>query len=260
MRYLRLWLFFFRNCLIREMAFRGNFFLQMLGNLLWFIINIAFFRIIYLHSPTIGGWKLPQTLILVSTAQIINYLYSGLAVGIHNMNDYVERGTLDFILLKPVDSQFLISMRYVNWRSLISIVFPVALIVYVVLTNGIEIAPLSLLLYLVLLFSGFLLQYSLGFIVMTTAIWFVSADALYSLYSQIADLARYPLSIYRGGVRILFTFVIPIILIANVPALSLLGELSFDFVALAISISLLFFLLSRKFFAFALSFYCSASS
>ncbi|MGB9876299.1 MAG: ABC transporter permease [bacterium] len=260
MRYLRLWAFFFRNCLIREMSFRGNFLLQVFGNLLWFIVNIAFFRVIYLHTPTIGGWKLHQTLLLVSTAQIVNYLYGGLALGIHNMNDYVKRGTLDFILLKPADTQFLISTRFVNWRSLSSIVFPLSLILYLILSLKIKISPLSFILYLLLLLCGFLLQYSLGFIVMTTAIWLVNAEALYALFSQIVDLARYPLSIYKGGVRIFFTFVIPIILIANVPALTLLGELSHHFIAIVFFASVFFFLLSRRFFAYALSFYCSASS
>ncbi|MGC8842317.1 MAG: ABC-2 family transporter protein, partial [bacterium] len=98
------------------------------------------------------------------------------------------------------------------------------------------------------------------FIVMTTAIWLVNAEALYALFSQIVDLARYPLSIYKGGVRIFFTFVIPIILIANVPALTLLGELSQHFIAIVFFASVFFFLLSRLFFAYALSFYCSASS
>lgn len=221
MRYFRLWKVFLTNCLIREMGFRANFILGILGNLLSFSINILFFGIIYLNVQSIGGWDVYRTLILVSTCQIINLLYSALFGGIANLTDYVKGGSLDFILLKPLDPQLLISLRYVNLQSFLSLAFPCATIVYVAHLGKIAISFSNLLLYIFLLLCGLLLRYALGFIIMASSLWVVRIDALYALYNYIASLAQYPMSIYKGGVRILFTFVIPIIVIANFPALSL---------------------------------------
>jgi len=260
MRYLRLWRLFFQNCLLRELGFRANFILRILGNLLSFGINILFFRIIYLNAPSIGGWDLYQVLILVSTCQIINSLHSALFGGIARLNDYVQGGGLDLILLKPLDPQFLISLRFVDFQSLVGLIFPVALIIYIASLGKISPNPSHIILYLLLLISGLLLRYSLGFLVMASALWIVRADALYSLYNYIASLAQYPLSIYQGGVRLFFTLVIPIIVIANYPALSLIGRLSFPFVVLALAITFFFLLISRYIFFLGLRSYTSASS
>ncbi|MCD5383235.1 hypothetical protein LR066_00545 [candidate division WOR-3 bacterium] len=73
MHYFRLWISFAKNCLSRELEFRQNFLVRISGNILWFITTILFFRVIYLHTPTIGGWELWQSMLLVSTNQIINY-------------------------------------------------------------------------------------------------------------------------------------------------------------------------------------------
>lgn len=242
------------------MGFRANFIFRILGNLLSFSISIIFFRIIYLNAPSIGGWNLYQTLILVSTCQIINSLHSALFGGISRLNDYVESGGLDLVLLKPLDPQFLISLRYIDFQSLLSLVFPIALILYIASLGKISFNPLHLTLFLLLLISGLLLRYALGFLVMASCLWVVRADALYALYNYIASLAQYPISIYQGGVRVFFTLVIPIIVIANFPALSLIGEVSFKFVLLALLVTFFFFYLSRFVFTLGLRFYTSASS
>ncbi len=242
------------------MGFRANFLLRLLGNLLSFGINIIFFQLIYLNVSTIGGWQLYETLILVGSCQIVNYLHSAFFGGISRFSDYVEEGTLDLILLKPVDPQFLISTRYINYQSLLSLVFPLALIVYVMGWQGITLSFLHLILYLLLLICGLLIRYALGFLIMSSSLWVVRADALYALYDYIASLAQYPLSIYPAVVKVIFTFLIPIIIIANFPALSLLGELDPRFILLSLLVSSFFFFLARGMFLFSLRFYTSASS
>lgn len=243
------------------MEFRGNLIIQLLGNLLQFGVIVVFFRVIYLHTPAIGGWSLYQTLLLVGTNQLINDSYSAFfGLNIPRISEYTREGKLDFILIRPVDAQFLTSVRYVSFPSLISSVFPLLLIGYVVIEGGVAISITLVLIYMLLLLCGLLVRYSIGFAVMLVSFWTKRAEALHSLYSEFFTLSGYPASIYPGAMRVFFTFIIPVIVVANFPVMIATRLLSPTYALYALAISVLFFVASRTLFMFALRYYSSASS
>lgn len=261
MRYLRLWSSFAKNCLAREMEFRANVIIQLLGNLLQFVVIIVFFRVIYLHTPAIGGWGIYHTLFLVGTNQLINNCYSAFfGLNIPRISEYTREGKLDFILVTPVDAQFLTSLRYVSFSSLVSLVVPLFLIGYAVIEGSMAISITLVLIYLLLLLCGLLVRYSIGFAVMLVSFWTKRAEALHSLYSDFFTLSGYPAVIYPGAMRVFFTFIIPVIVVANFPVMIATRLLSPIYTLYALAISVLFFVVSRTLFKFALRYYSSASS
>ena len=243
------------------MEFRGNFAIQVAGNLLRLGITILFFQIIFLHTPTIGGWDIHTTLLLVAVNQLVNNLYNAFfSINITRISDYVREGTLDFILVKPVDPQFFTTLRYVSFSALFSLIFPLLIISYLATIGNIAFSLPIFLLFLLLLLCGVAIRYAIGLAVMTLSFWVTEAYALHSLYSEFFSLSGYPAVIFRGGWRIFFTFVIPIIVVANFPVMAVTQALSTTALLFALGISALLLLVTRKFFHFALRNYCSASS
>ena len=243
------------------MEFRGNFAIQVAGNLLRLGITILFFHIIFLHTATIGGWDIHTTLLLVAVNQLVNNLYNAFfSINITQISDYVREGTLDFILVKPVDPQFFTTFRYVSFSALFSLIFPLLIISYLTTTGNITFSLPIFSLFLLLLLCGVAIRYAFGLAVMTLSFWVTEAYALHTLYSEFFSLSEYPAVIFRGGWQIFFTFIIPIIVVANFPVMAVTQALSTTALLFALGISALLLLVTRKFFHFALRNYCSASS
>lgn len=243
------------------MEFRGNFITLIAGNLLRLGISILFFGVIFLHIPTIGGWDIHTTLLLVAVNQLIHSLYYAFfATNIREISEYVREGTLDFILVKPIDPQFFTTFRYVSFADMFSLLFPLLIIFYLVGTGNITFTLPILMLFLLLLLCGVAIRYAIGVVVMTLSFWVTEIHALYALYSEFFTLSGYPAVIFRGGWQFFFTFIIPIIVVANFPVMVVTQVLSPAAVLFALGLSALLLFISRKFFHFALRNYCSASS
>lgn len=261
MRYIHLWVEFFKNCFKRELEFRGNFVIQIFGNFLQFTISIIFFKVLYLHVSTIGGWDIYRTLLLLGTTQLVNELYNVFfGENIPKISRYISKGDLDFLLLKPVDTQFLISTRYINYSAIFSLIYPACVIIFSIYTGNIAVSVFQCIIYIFLLLFGFLMRYAFGFGVMVLSFWVTRIGALHSLSSEFFQQSKYPISIFKGGMRIFFTFIIPIILIGNYPVLSITKDLRLHYPITAFILAILFFYLTRAFFKWGIKFYSSASS
>lgn len=261
MRYVELWASFFRNCLLRELEFRGNCLIKMAGNLLRLAITIVFFQVIFLHTPTIGGWDIHSTLLLVAVNQMVNGLYNAFfSTNITRIPDYVREGTLDFVLVKPIDPQFLTTLRYVNFAALFSLIFPVLIVFYLVAAGSVIVSLPALVLSLLLLWCGVVIRYAIGLAVMTLSFWATETYALHALYTDFFSLSGYPAAIFRGGWQIFFTFIVPVIVVANFPVMAVMQALDATAILLAVGLAAVLLLVTRWFFHFALRNYCSASS
>src|SRR6185295_12247335 len=63
---------------------------------------------------------------------------------------------------------------------------------------------------LLLLGCATIVLYSLWIMVIAAAFWVIRLDNLVYLFGAIFDFARWPVSIFKGGFRFVFTFVIPL--------------------------------------------------
>jgi ABC-2 type transport system permease protein len=129
--YWRLYKAFVRASFVREMEFRANFWAKMLYNALWLGFFLATLKIIYRHTDAIAGWRESEALMLAATLYFIDALISTLFYfGLSELPTLVRQGTLDFVLFKPVDSQFWLSLRRINLDQLGSLAVAVLLGVY----------------------------------------------------------------------------------------------------------------------------------
>jgi len=177
--------------------------------------------------------------------------------------DLVERirnGAFDYVLLKPADAQFLISSsRYEPWK-LFDLLGGIGVGVYAFVLRGHPPTPGSLVLGLVLLAAGVAAMYSLWIVCAAASFWVVRLDNLVYLLGAIFDVARWPIQVFRGMWRIVFTFVIPVAVMTTFPAMALLGRLDIEHALATIGGALLMLLVSRLVWQLAIRNYTSASS
>ena len=225
-RYGAIWLAQIRYSTVREMMFKTNFVLWILVELTWLALHLSFIQFLYLQVDSVAGWSKWQMVLLVAINNLIQQVFQTfLMVNCTKLPELIRTGRLDFFLAQPAATQFLISTRYFEPGSVVN-VFVGAMICVVALTQTGLIHTWPGILFLPLfLMSGVLLHYAILLTLMSLAFWMTRAQGIVNAYYSILQMARLPREAFHGAARLIFTWGLPLLLIANVPARTLLGEL-----------------------------------
>lgn len=232
--------------------------LSVLGNLAGSLFVLSLF---FRDGRNLGGWSWDQALVVLGVYTLLDGLTSTLLQpNLGALVTHVQKGTLDFVLLKPVDSQFWLSLRIVSPWGLPGVAVGLVLMVVGMVRAGTAPTALGLALGVLVLVAASLLLYSLWFVLAATSIWFVKVWNATEVLRATLVAGRYPISAYPAGLRVLFTFVLPVAFLTTVPAETLLGKASTPAVLAGLLVAGLALGASRLFWIFALRFYTSASS
>jgi len=272
--HLRVLATFARNSLVRDMTFRGNFLIEALTSLGWASMNLAFYVLIFRYTPMIGqntGWGRNEFFLFFATGLLINSTVQTLFMtNADELSDLIRTGSLDFILLRPMDAQFLVSLRRIDWSSLSNLAVGLALMVYSLVELRYVPGLVQIVLYPLYVACGVAIYYSLMITLASTTVWIGRNLTLLDFWFYITNFSRYPMEIYRGPwgdpLRRMFTFAIPILIAVNVPARILIRPLdpqtpeSWLLPLFALAAAAACLLASRRTFQQALASYRSASS
>lgn len=260
-RYLTLFNLFVRNSFQVALEYRADFLVSLLQSAFWLIWGVAGTLIFFRFTGTLGGWTLPQVLVVVGMFRIFEGVIDGIMrPNITRIVEYVQKGTLDFILLKPVDSQFMASLRQINLITVPDFLVGAMLIAYGVSAQGIVPSFADLAAFVFLIICGTVIAYGLWMLLVTTAFWLVRIENIAELLTAVYDTGRFPVSAFSTAIRITLTFVIPIAFLTTFPSAALLGILEPIYLLLAPIIAAILLFSSRAFWRFALRSYTSASS
>ena len=262
-RYLEIYWLMIRNSLIREMSFKANFILWMAVELLWFMGQIVFLEVIFQYVDAIGDWSKWEVILLVGTHQLIGQIYHAFFyVNVANLPELVRTGRLDLMLLLPVDAQFAVSTRQFGLDNLVNAFVGIAIVVFSLLKLGLVPAPHRIVLYGCAVALGVTIHYAIMFSLATLSFWIVRAQGLIYGYFNFFNIARYPDVVFTGTFRFIFSYLIPVIIVANIPARLLTRALEspLDGIVQLAGASLLVLFGTRLFWLFALRRYSSASS
>ncbi len=265
LRYLRLWLSLARFSLLGELAFRGNFLVKICVELMWLVILLLFNFILFKQTQSIAGWADYQYLFFIGCFYAMGGVME--ALFLENCNQFAElvrTGDLDFFLLKPVDEQFLISCRSVDWSCVPNLALGGGIMFYALYLGSVSISAGAVLLFLVLFACGAALAYGFLLLLTSASVWFMRNQSLYEVWWLFSSLMRHPREIFTGPlasiVGLFFWFVVPIMLVTNVPANLMVRSLKPWAVGYTLGATLLVLWVSRRFFRYALQRYRSASS
>jgi len=258
---LRLLSAFFKVNLKIMLAYRVdtavNILLEIL-QLAWELIGLG---IIFHNTTTLGGWSLGELIALLGIFHLVNALMMILIwPNTEKFNAAVRDGTLDYTLLQPVDSMFLVTFsRMVIWRAW-DLVLGAALIVTGVQMSGNAVSQIQVFSFVLLAISGSVILYSLWIMMIAATFWFTKFDNNVTILQALLDTGRYPATVYPSWLRIIVTFIIPVAVATTVPLQALRGELTLGQVSLFLGVSVVCFWVASQVWKAGVKKYSGASS
>jgi ABC-2 type transport system permease protein len=264
-RYFRLWRALARYSLTRELAFRFNFLIKVFVELLWLTILLVFYHTVFTKTDNVAHWDREQYLFFVGCYFAMGgVLETFFLDNCNNFADLIRSGDLDFYLLKPIDEQFLVSCRTVDWSCIPNVLMGVGVMVIAVWQGGWPIGVDTVLLFVAVFLCAVVLAYGFLLLLTSASVWFVRNQSLFEIWWLFSTLMRYPREIFNHTwampVGFIFSFIIPIMLVTNVPARVMLQLFEPWMIAYIVAATLIVLWVSRRFFKYALQRYRSASS
>jgi ABC-2 type transport system permease protein len=258
-RYINILKLFWSTALAAELEYRLNFAiatLSSLGNLSGSLFGLFLF---YRTGYTFHGWNWEEALLVLGIFTLLQgFSATFLVPNLNRIVGHVQQGTLDFVLLKPVSSQFWLSSRTISPWGFPEIVFSAILIGFA--GTRLHLRVVDYLQSAIPLLFGMVSLYSIWFMLGATSIWFVKIYNVTEVLRGLMEAGRFPMVAYPATYRFFFTFVVPVAFLTTVPAEAMLGRSEPIWIVGSGILALGLLLASGIFWRFALRFYTSASS
>ncbi|HUI63374.1 MAG TPA: ABC-2 family transporter protein [Bacteroidota bacterium] len=261
MRYLRLLWVFFRVSALGELAYRINFAIQLLESLMELGTACAGLAVVFSYTDNLGGWLPDEVLALVG----IFFLVGGairliIEPSMESLIESVHDGTLDFMIAKPEDAQFLASIQRAEIWKLTDVALGLGVLVVALAHLGIRIGPWQAFGFSMALLAGGGIIYSFWLILATLSFWLVRVENILVIFQSMYEAGRWPVSIYPKWLRFGLTFIVPVAFATTVPAQALAGHMTWETLLGACALSVALLVLSRICWLAGLRHYSGASA
>lgn len=260
-RYLRLFLCFLRFSASRALEFRFDFFFRIFMDIFYYLMSIFFYKIVFLHTATLGGWTESQAMIFVGVFITIDALQmTFLTQNMMMIPVFVNRGDLDYYLIRPVSSLFFLSLRDVALNSVINLLMALAILWWALQQYEGEITAGVLCMLVLGMILGFWLMYCMRVFSLLPVFWTQSGIGLSMLYWSFLRFAERPLPIFSPWLRVILLTLLPFGFMASVPASYIFDGIQWELLVLSVGMCLLYGLVLKVLWNFCLKHYSSASS
>ena len=261
-RYLTIYTALWKNSVARELGFKANFLLWILVEFLWFGLQLAFISVLYNHTDHIGSWSKWQVVMLIGGGHFIQQIFQAFfLVNMTNLSELVRTGKFDFLLLLPVNTRFVVSLRQVDLGGFVNASSALAVMAYAAHQMHYTPSAVHVAGFFALCIAGIIIHYSLMFLLATASFWTVRAQGIVWGYYNLFQIARLPDEAFRGLFKAVFTFALPMLLVSNVPVRLLADKAqSPAMMLLLVVMSTVCFILSEWGWRQSLKRYTSASS
>lgn len=259
-RYWQIYRTFIVSSFARELEFRANFFAKILQNAIWICFFILMLLAVYRNTDSVAGWSRADSFVLAATIFIMTSIGTAIFMSITEIPQQVRQGTLDFVVTKPIDSQFWVSARRFNFDKAGTLVAGFAMMAVGLVQAKAHPGVAEWTAFSILLLSSLSIYYAVSLMLMTTGIWLVRVDNLWVMIESMTEVARFPVDIYGMSIRRFLTYGLPLAFIATIPASQLIHGADWGMVALGSAWALVFLVVARAFWKFAMRHYTSASS
>lgn len=260
-RYLRLYGYFLRFSFSKAMEFRAEFWTRVVMDVVYYSVNLEFFRLLFLHTGVLGSWTEPQVMIFVAGYLIVDSI--NMTVISNNMFMLpllVNKGDLDYYLVRPVSSLFFVSVRDFAAASFVNFLMASGILVWALERYPGHFPAARLAAFILFLLNGAFLFYCLRVSFVLPVFWTHSSRGFDQLFWSLTRFMERPDSIFTGWVRRALMFALPFSLMASFPARILFQGPTIQLVATMFGVTAVFFGLLLLYWRFALRAYSSASS
>jgi ABC-2 type transport system permease protein len=260
-RYLRLYAHFLRFSFSRAMEFRLDFFFRVVMDAVWYAVNLAFFTVIYRHTTLLGGWDYDQVVVFAAGLFFVDAIH--MTVLSNNMwwfPQLVNRGDLDYYLVRPVSPLFFVSLREFAANSFLNLVIASGILAWSLARHPAGLGVGDAALYVGLLLVGAALHYALVMTFLIPVFWIHAAHGLRDVSFALDRFMGRPDGVFRGWVRRLLVSLLPYALIVSYPCRALFGERDASLFLHVFGVTAAAFLLMNALWRLGLRTYSSASS
>lgn len=261
-RYLTIYAALWRNSVVREMGFKSNFILWIFVELLWFGLQLSFIGVIYLHTDHIATWTKWQVVMLVGASHFIQQIFQAFFLtNCVQLSELIRTGRLDFMMLLPINTRFLISLRQVDLGGFVNAGSALCVMGYAAYQMHLVPSLAQVVGFFLLCIASILVHYSLMFLLSTVAFWTVRAQGIVWGYYNLFQISRLPDAAFGGFFKAFFKFALPMLLVANVPVKLITRPLESPFeMLLLVVMAGACFVVSELFWKFSVKRYTSASA
>ena len=261
MSYLRLLWIFLRIGVMNELAYRANFWVQLLQSLVSMGVALAGLAVIFSHTEELGGWQPAELVALLGVFFLMSGLIGALVQpSMQRFMEDVRQGTLDFTLTKPEDSQVLVSISEVRVWKFLDVVQGAALIGWALAEIGLQTGFMHAASFAITLVAGAAIVYSFWLVLATFSFWFIKAENILVIFQAVYSAGKYPVAIYPRWLKMAMTFLVPVAFAVTVPSEALLGRLSTEVFWEALVMAVVMVVGARVFWLWGVRHYSGASA
>ncbi|GAP20742.1 ABC-type uncharacterized transport system, permease component [Leptolinea tardivitalis] len=263
MHILRLIPYFIKVSFQEEAAYRANFFISLFTSVLNLATGVLGIMILFGQIDSIHGWNEASTMALLGIYLMVTAL-RGLFIGpgldaLAGMDGEIWAGKFDFVLLRPLNTQALVSLR--KWRlfSLFDLLLGLGVFILALAKMQTVLSAWQIFSFVIALFSGLVILYAILLIFSALVFW--SPGVLFTwVFDGLFQMARYPMGMYPGWLRLVLTWIIPVGMITTIPAEALTGSLEPVMLVASLLLAAALFAAGTALFQIGLRRYSSASS
>jgi ABC-2 type transport system permease protein len=261
-RYFRIYAALWRTSITREMSFKGNFILWIIVELLWFGLQLSFVSVVFSQTSQIGSWSAWEVVLLTGASNFIQQIYQAFfLVNCTNLSELVRTGKMDFLLLLPINTRFVVSTRQVDISSFANAAFAACVMIFAAHKLHLHPTVMELAGFAALCVVGLVIHYSLMFMLASVSFWTVRAQGIVWGYYNLFNIARMPDDAFHGAFKAVFTFALPVLLVSNVPVRVLADKLTSPSACVVLpGLGLIWAVISQWFWRLSLRHYTSAST
>jgi len=244
-----------------SLAYRSEAVIEFLLDLMWLGWELLSLQIIFWNTQSLGGWNKGELIALMGVLTMVNTFMSALIwPNTEFFNAAMHDGSLDYMLLQPVNSLFLVTFSRISIWRIADLIVAIILILTGVNLAGEVVTPFNVATFLLLIVTGSIVLYSLWLVLIAFTFWFTKFDNNVTILQALTDTGRYPVTVYPWWLRVIVTYIIPIGLATSIPVQALRGDLNLQQVIIFLGVSVVTLLVASQVWSFGIKRYSSASS
>lgn len=259
-KFLKVWFAIAKIAAQDQMVSSLSGYLFLVGKVFRFLFLFVFLFSVLSATQTLAGYTRDQVIVFFLVYYLVDTAAQSLFRGVYLFRSLIISGDYDFDLLKPMPSFFRPVFGWTDIFDLITLVFLFVYFIWFLINKGLFFGIESASLFAILLINSLIISFGIHLFVCAVGVLTTEVDHLIMVYRDISNMARFPTDIYPQGIRLVLTFIVPVIILITVPAKSLLGLLSVGWVLASIVVAGVFLYVSLRFWKYALARYSSASS
>lgn len=261
MRHLRLFTLFIKISVMNELQYRANFYVQIFQSILSLIVALGSLSIVYDHTESLNGWTSSELLAIVGVYFLIGSgIRTVIQPSMQQLMQDIRLGTLDYVILKPVETQFIVSVRQVQMWKIADFFIGLVLISIGISQMGVHVQPQDVVIFIFLLICGLLIVYSFWLALATITFWFIKIDNILVIFETMYEAGRWPVRIYPSWLEIILTFLVPVAFAVTIPVEGITGRVSSGTILFAATLAVAALVLSHYFWRIGIRAYSGASA